>query len=320
MAEPLRFIGIDVSKAFLDVASRPDGQQYRLPNTEAGIAILLERLTPLPPTLILLEATGGYERAAAVALTNAKLAVRIIDPNRVRQFARTIGQHSKTDRLDARVLAHFAEAIRPEARVLPDQETFRLQALLERRRQLVTMRVAEQNRLKQHPSPTIQAGLKAHIAYLAEQVEQVDGELCEVVQAKEKWKLRDEVLRSIPGVGPCTSHILLGRLPELGSLSGKQVASLSGLAPRARDSGTVRGARTIFGGRGDVRTALYIASISAIRCNPALRAFYQRLRAKNKKAKVALTAVSRKLLTMANAMIRDMKPWSPDLATGLDEN
>ena len=315
MSQPLRFVGIDVSKAHLDVALRPDGQEFRLANSEAGITTLVERLGPSAPALILLEATGGYERPAAVALTAAGLAVRIIDPNRVRQFARTIGQHSKTDRLDARVLAHFAEAIRPEARALPDIETVALRALLDRRQQLIGMRVAEQNRLKQRPASAIQAGLRAHIAYLSERIDQVDAQVCEAVQAHAEWKLRDEVLRSIPGIGPQTAHTLLGRLPELGRLGGKQIAALAGLAPRARDSGTVRGARTIFGGRGDVRTALYMASLSAIRYNPALRAFYQRLRANQKKAKVALTAVSRKLLTLANAMIRDMKPWSPEMAS-----
>jgi transposase len=312
-----RFVGIDVSKAHLDVASRPDGQEFRLPNTPEGIASLVERLKAQPPALILLEATGGLERAAAIALTEAKLPVRIVEPGRVRHFARSIGQHSKTDTLDARVLAHYGEAVRPEARDLPDEETRDLQALLDRRRQLVAMRVSEQNRLKQGPAAAVQADLKAHIAYLSDQIEAMDSSIGEKIEAKEDWKLRDEILRSVPGIGPQTSRALLGLLPELGQLSGKQVSALAGLAPRARDSGTVKGARTIFGGRAEVRTALYMASVSAMRFNPDLRAFYKRLRQAGKAAKVALVAVARKLLTVANAMIRDMKPWEPKM-TGVE--
>jgi transposase len=307
------FVGIDVSKAHLDVASRPDGQEFRTPNTPEGIASLVERLKILSPTLTLLEATGGLERAAAVALAEAKLPIRVVEPGRVRHFARSIGQHSKTDALDARVLAHYAEAVRPEARDLPDQETRALQALLDRRRQLVTMRVSEENRLKQGPTAAVQADLKAHILYLSGQIEAMDGSIGESIEAKEEWKLRDEVLRSIPGIGPQTSRTLLGRLPELGRLKGRQVSALAGLAPRARDSGTIKGARTIFGGRAEVRTALYMASVSAACHNPDLRAFYRRLRGAGKAAKVALIAVARKLLTIVNAMIRDMRPWTPKM-------
>jgi transposase len=318
MQTALRFVGIDVSKAHLDVASRPDGLEFRTPNTPEGIASLVQRLRPLGPALILLEATGGLERAAAVALAEAELPIRIVEPGRVRHFARSIGQHSKTDALDARVLAHYAEAVRPEARDLPDEQTRDLQALLDRRRQLVAMRVSEQNRLKQGPTAAVQADLRAHIAYLSDQVEAMDRSIGEAIEAKAEWKLRDEVLRSVPGIGPQTSRALLGLLPELGELTGKQVSALAGLAPRARDSGTVRGARTIFGGRAEVRTALYMASVSAMRFNPDLRAFYRRLRQAGKAAKVALTAVSRKLLTIANAMIRDMKPWTPKMTAVAD--
>jgi transposase len=305
------YIGIDVSKAHLDVATRPDGQEFRLPNTPLGIASLVDRLKALSPALILLEATGGQERAAAVALAEAKLPIRIVEPGRVRHFARSIGQHSKTDALDARILAHYAEAVRPEARDLPDEQTHNLQALLDRRRQLVHMRVSEQNRLKQEPTAAVRTNLKAHIAYLSDQIAAMDKSIGEQVEAKADWKLRDEVLRSIPGVGPQTSRTLLGLLPELGQLKGKQISALAGLAPRARDSGTVRGTRTIFGGRADVRTALYMASVSATSHNPDLKTFYKRLRQSGKAAKVALVAVARKLLTIANAMIRDMKPWTP---------
>jgi transposase len=313
MDTPARFIGIDVSKAHLDVASRPDGLGFQVPNTPRGIDDLVARLKDRPPALVLLEATGGLEWAAAVALAEAKIPVRIVEPGRVRHFARSIGQHSKTDALDARTLAHYAEAVRPEARDLPDQETRDLQALLDRRRQLVTMRVSERNRLLQGPTEKVQADLEAHIAYLSDQIKAMDRSIGEKVEAKEDWKLRDEVLRSVPGIGPQTSRTLLGLLPELGALTGKQIAALAGLAPRARDSGTVRGARTIFGGRAEVRTALYMASVSAARYNPELKAFYRRLRGAGKAAKVALVAVSRKLLTIANAMIRDMKPWTPKM-------
>ena len=315
MDTPARFVGIDVSKAHLDVASRPDGQEFRLPNTPGGIASLVERLKSSPPALILLEATGGLERPAAVALSEAELPVRVVEPGRVRHFARSIGQHSKTDAIDARVLAHYAEAVRPEARDLPDEETRSLQALLDRRRQLVAMRASERDRLKQGPTAAVRADLEAHIAYLSDQVEAMDLAIGGLIEVKAEWKLRDEVLRSIPGVGPQTARALLGLLPELGELTGKQVSALAGLAPRARDSGTVRGARTIFGGRAEVRTALDMASVTALRFNPDLRAFYLRLRGAGKAAKVALTAVARKLLTVANAMIRDMKPWTPKKAT-----
>lgn len=205
--------------------------------------------------------------------------------------------------------------MRPEARDLPDEETRDLQALLDRRRQLVQMRVSERNRLKQEPTAAVQTNLKAHIAFLSDQIEAMDGSIEGLVQAKEDWKLRDEVLQSLPGIGPQTSRTLLGLLPELGRLTGKKVSALARLAPRARDSGTVKGARAIFGGRADVRTALDMASISAMRFNPELRAFYKRLRQAGKAAKVALVAVSRKLLTIANAMIRDLKPWTPRRTT-----
>jgi transposase len=308
-----RYVGIDVSKAYLDVASRPDGQEFRLPNTAEGIKSLVERLKQSPPTLVVLEATGGLERPAAVALADAQVPVRIVDPARVRNFARSIGQRAKTDRLDARLLAHYAEAAKPEARDLPDQETRDLQALLDRRRQLVGMRVSEENRLKQTAAVAVQANLKAHIAYLQDQIEQVDVSVGQAIEAKEEWKLRDEVLRSVPGIGPQTSRTLLGSLPELGSLSGKKIAALAGVAPYPEDSGDTSKPRRISGGRSDVRTSLYMASLTAMRFNPELRAFYRRLRQAGKAAKVAITAVSRKLLTIVNAMIRDMKHWEPKM-------
>jgi transposase len=310
-----RFVGIDVSKAFLDVAARPDGQEFRLPNTPEGIATLVERLKAVPPALIVMEATGGLERAAAVALAEAKFPIRVVEPSRVRHFALSLGQFSKTDTLDARVLAHFAESIRPEARALPDEATRQLQALLDRRRQLVEIRVAEQNRLRQGPTAAVRTNLEAHIAYLKGQIALLDTAVSETIAADETMKLRDAVLRTAPGIGRQTSAMMLGSLPELGTLKGKQVSALAGLAPRARDSGKLKGVRTIFGGRGELRRALYMAAISAMRFNPELRAFYTRLRTAGKAAKLAIIAVARKLLTIANAMVRDMKPWSPKKAT-----
>ena len=307
------FVGIDVSKDHLDVAFRPVGAACRFPNTADGVAALVTRLRELAPELIVLESTGGLERRAAVALAEAGFAVRIIDPPRARHFARSLGQHSKTDAIDAAVLAHFAEAVRPEARLLPDAETHELQALLDRRAQLVGMRTAERNRLHQGSSAAlVRRSLAKHVKYLEAQIAEVERDIESRIKAHPDWGPRDAVLRSIPGVGDQTSRALLGRLPELGRLTGKQIAALAGLAPRAHDSGTMRGERSIYGGRKEVRTSLYMAALSASRYNPPLQAMYRRLRASGKKTKVALTAVARKLLTIANAMIRDMKPWSPD--------
>lgn len=310
------FFGIDVSKAHLDVASRPDGREFRLPNTPEGIAELVARLAAPAPALVVLEATGGLERPAAAALAAAGVPVRVVEPARVRHFARSLGQHSKTDALDARVIARFAEAVRPEARALPDDRTHELRALLERRRQLVEARVAEESRLRSGPTQAVRVSLEAHIAYLKGRVEALDEAIAAAIAADPDWGPKDVVLRSIPCIGPQTSAMLLGALPELGALDGKKIGALAGLAPRARDSGTVTGARTIFGGRHELRRSLYMAAVSAIRFNPVLRAFYARLRAAGKAAKVALIAVARKLLTIANAIVRDMAPWNPKMAVG----
>lgn len=314
MAETPQFVGIDVSKGHLDVAFRPRGEPRRLANSEAGIAALVGELAAAPPALIVLESTGGYERPLAVALAAAGLPTRVIDPPRARAFARSLGEHAKTDAIDARVLARFAEAVRPEARALPDEATRQLQALLERRGQLVAMRTAERNRLQQAPPPSVRRDLEAHIRYLDARVAELDEEAAERVRAHPDWGPRDALLRSIPGVGEQTARALLAGLPELGRLTGKRIAALAGLAPRANDSGATTGPRSISGGRAAVRTALYMAALSAARHNPPLRAMYARLRGAGKRSKVALTAVARKLLTIANAMIRDMRRWTPDPA------
>lgn len=314
MSTAPRFLGVDVSKDQLDVASRPDGALSRHPNTPAGIADLVDRLRADPPELIVLEATAGLERPLAVALGEAGLPARVVQPGRVRHFALAVGQLSKTDALDARVLAHYAEAVHPEARALPDEKTRALQALLDRRRQLVAIRSAERDRLRQAPTAAVRGTIEALIAHLEAAIDRLDGEAAAALEADADWRLRNELLRSVPGVGPQTSRTLLGSLPELGSLSRRQVAALAGLAPRARDSGAIRGARSIFGGRAEVRSTLYMAALSAARYNPELRAFYRRLRAAGKVAKVALVAVARKLLTILNAIARDGKPWEPKMA------
>lgn len=308
------FVGIDVSKARLDVACRPDGSAFSEANTPQGAAALVARLRGLGPALVVLEATGGLEAPAASALAAAGLAVAVVNPRQVRDFARATGRLAKTDRIDAAVLAHFADAVRPPVRPLPDDQARQLEALIVRRRQLVEMRAAEQNRLGAATAEAVRKGLEAHIAYLSVQVGEVDGELARAIEATEAWKAKDDLLRGVPGVGPVVSRTLLASLPELGSLTNKEVTALVGLAPVARDSGTPRGRRAIAGGRGPVRAVLYMAALTARRYNPALRAFYGRLTAAGKAAKVALTAVMRKLLTMLNAMVRKNRPWDPSLA------
>lgn len=303
------FIGVDISKQYLDVAIRPTGESFRVANASDGIAELIQRIRLLTPTLVVLEATGGFERALAIALAEAKIPLRIIDPARARHFARSIGQHSKTDAIDARVLAHFAEAVQPEARALPESTTLELQALVDRRTQLIGMRTAELNRLNQ-ATGTVKPGVLSHIQWLKKQIDEIDESIDNHIKADPNWGPRDEVLRTIPGVGERTARVLIAQLPELGRLSRKQIAALAGLAPRARDSGSVKGTRTIFGGRRSVRTALYMASLASVRFNPVLKAFFKRLRQAGKASKVALVAVARKLLTIANAMVRTMEPWS----------
>lgn len=308
------YFGIDVSKDHLDVASHPDGAAFRLRNTPEGIATLVEHIQPTDPVVVILEATGGYERAAALALAAAKIPVRIIEPSRARHFARSIGQHTKTDAIDARVLARFAEGAKVQPRALPDEKTLEIQALLDRRAQLIQMQTAERNRLRLAPAK-LRRGIESHIRYLGGEIDQLDESIHEQIKSDPQWEARADLLTSIPGVGETTARALIGHLPELGTLTGKQIAALAGLAPRARDSGKLKGTRTIFGGRRVVRTALYMASISASRYNAPLKAFYARLRASGKPAKVALTAVARKLLTIANAILRTKTPWTPTMAS-----
>jgi transposase len=308
-------VGIDVSKAHLDSAIRPGPKAAaRDRNDPAGIAALVSRLKPLAPTLVVVEATGGLELPLVAALQVAKIPIAAINPRQARDFAKASGQLAKTDRIDAEVLAHFAEAIRPEARPLPSDEVRALDALLSRRQQLLEMRLMESNRLGACSDPTVRAGLERHIAWLESEAAEADTRLAEAVKASPAWKEKDELLRSIPGLGPVSSLTLLAALPELGTLDGGKISALVGLAPFADDSGTRRGGRHVRGGRAAVRRVLYLAALSAARHNPALKAFRDRPSARGKKPKVILTAVARKLLVIANAVVRSGLPWSPELA------
>jgi len=304
------FVGIDVAKAHLDIALRPTGTRLTVTNDDAGIADLVAQLQEVSPTLIVLEATGGLQRLVVAALTAAGLPVVVVNPRQVRDFAKATGQLAKTDALDARALAHFAEAIRPEPRPVADADTEDLRALLARRRQLVAMRTAEQNRLGSAPR-RLYADIEAHIAWLNDRLRTLDNDLDTALQASPVWRAREDLLRSVPGIGPVCARTLVLDLPELGTLSRQHLAALVGLAPFHRDSGTLRGTRTIWGGRAQVRTALYRSTLVAVRYNPVLKAFYQRLRAAGKLAKVALTACMRKLLTILNAMVKHQTPWQP---------
>ena len=308
------FVGIDVSKAYLDTATRPGSELDRAPNDPAGITALVARLMPLAPALVVVEATGGLELPLVAALRVAGIPVAAINPRQARDFAKATGRLAKTDRIDAEALAHFAEAIRPEARPLPSAEVRALDALLSRRQQLLAMRLMESNRLGSCADPAVRAGLERHIAWLGAEAAEADRLLAEAVKASPTWKERDELLRSIPGLGPVTSLTLLAALPELGSLGGGKLSALVGLAPFADDSGTRRGGRHVRGGRAVVRRVLYLAALSAVRYNPAMKAFKERLAARGKKAKVILTAVARKLLVIANAVVRTGRRWEPEMA------
>jgi transposase len=305
------FVGIDVSKAQLDIVVRPEGR-FAFVNDERGLAELVKKLRAVMPTLIVLEATGGMELPLTSALAVAGLPVVVVNPRQVRDFAKATGQLAKTDAIDAQVLARFAEAIRPEPRPLPDEQTQALAALVTRRQQLIDMLIAEKNRLAS-ARPAIRKNLRAHIAWLERALQQADTDLAEAIRQSPVWREKDELLRSVPGIGPVLTSTLLANLPELGSLTQKQVAALVGVAPLNRDSGTLRGRRTVWGGRARVRTALYMAAIVATRFNPVIRAFYQRLCASGQAKKVALVACMRKLLTIVNAMLKHRTPWNPTL-------
>jgi transposase len=304
------FVGIDVGKDHLDVHLRPTAEAFRVPNTDAGIAALVARLTPLAPAKVVAEATGGYEAPLAAALALAALPLALVNPRQVRRFAQATGRLAKTDALDAGVLAHFAQAVDPPVRPLPDADTQRLQQLVARRRQLIDMRTMEANRQDTAP-PAVLKDIRDHLSWLDRRIGRADDALAAAIAASPVWRATDDLLRGVPGVGPATARTLIAELPELGTLSAKRIAALVGVAPVAHDSGRQRGVRHIAGGRGGVRALLYMACLSAVRFNPVLRAFYRRLRSAGKAGKVALVATMRKLLVILNAMIRDRRPWEP---------
>jgi transposase len=307
------FVGIDVSKDQLDVALRPSAERWAVANDDAGIATLVDRLGALTPALIVLEATGGLELPLTGALAAAGLPVVVVNPRQVRDFAKATGRLAKTDALDATVLAQFAEAVRPTLRPLPDAATQALGALLARRRQLLEMRTAEKNRLGSAARP-LRREIQAHVTWLTRRLARLDEALARTIRESPVWREQDDVLQSTPGVGPGCARTLLAGLPELGTLNRKQMAALVGVAPLNRDSGTLRGRRTVWGGRAHVRAALYMSALAATRSNPVIRAFYQRLCAAGKPKKVALTACMHKLLTILNSMVKHRTPWRNNFA------
>ena len=304
------FVGIDVSKDHLHVAVRPTGEAWQVSYDSQGISDLVGRLRELVPQLVVLEATGGMELAVAGELAAANLPVVVANPRHVRDFARASGKLAKTDSLDAQVLAHFAEALQPEPRALPDADTQELGALVARRRQMVEMITAEKNRIRT-ATRRIRPKVQQHIRWLEENLEDLDQDLGDFIRSSPMWKDKEQLLRSTPGVGPVLSMTLLSDLPELGNLNRGEIAALVGVAPFNRDSGNLRGKRKVWGGRSQVRAALYMAALVATRYNPVLRAFYQRLCAAGKPKKVAITACMRKLLTILNVMVRDNCHWNP---------
>lgn len=316
MSEKLQesFVGIDVSKNTLDLRIEPVGESLRVAYDDAGISEICQRLSEVSPTLIVMEATGGLETRLASELAAQGLPVAVINPRQARDFAKATGQLAKTDLVDAGVLAAFAQAIRPAVRPLKDADTRELGDLVTRRRQLVDMRVQETLRVGAANSKALQKNLKSHIAWLDKQIAKLDDDLTQRLRNSDVWKAKEDLLRSIPGVGAVTSLTMLAKCPELGQLNRREIAKLTGVAPLANDSGKHRGKRFIWGGRADVRAVLYMATISAIRCNPAIKAFAERLKQTGKPPKVVIVACMRKLLTIMNAMIKSNTPWTPKIA------
>lgn len=302
------FVGMDVSKKSIDILVRPSGEFLSLPNTKDGIAEICQRMQVIGPALIVMEATGGYERPLAAALHDAGLPVRVVNPRQVRDFARATGKLAKTDRIDAAVIALFAETLQPEVREIPGEEERDLDALVTRRSQLKDMLTAEQNRLRT-AAAKLRPSIHAHILWLQQQIEEVEAETDRMISEDEAWRAKQELLTSTPSVGPTTANTLIAKLPELGTVSAREIAALVGVAPFAWDSGQFKGQRRISGGRADVRSALYMAAFSGIRFNPVLRAHYEQLRARGKPYKVAIVACMRKLITILNSMMKAKLHW-----------
>lgn len=304
------FVGLDIGKDSIDVGVRPGAERYRVEQTEAGRAELVGRLVALTPTLVVVEATGGYETAIVTAVAVAQIPIVVVNPRQVRDFAKAIGRLAKTDAIDADVLALFADRVRPDVRPLPDEAHQELVAVVTRRRQLLDMLTAERNRVAT-ARRSVRASLQQHIRWLERRIQQSDADLTTTIQQSPVWRAQENLLRSVPGIGPINSRQMIALLPELGHLSRRQIASLVGIAPLNNDSGHQRGRRQVWGGRASVRAPLYMATVVATRCNPVIRAFYQRLRAAGKPPRVALIAAMRKLLTILNAMVRDQQSWQP---------
>lgn len=302
------FIGIDVSKETLDVAIAPDGEVWSVPNDEKGIRDLKARFVSIRPTLIVLEASGGFEAAVVSTLAAAGLPVVVANPRQVRDFAKALGKLAKTDSIDAKVLAEFAQRVRPEPRPLKDSELQELSALVTRRQQLVAMLTAEKNRLKTAPK-VLRKDIEQTIRFIEKKIKNIEGKIAKNIRNNPVWRENDDLLKSVPGVGPVLSQTAIGQLPELGKVNEKSASALTGLAPFNRDSGKFRGQRSVWGGRSSVRKALYMSTLSAIRCNPVIKAFYERLIAKGKPFKVAITACMRKLLGILNAILKTRRPW-----------
>jgi transposase len=302
-------VGIDVSKDRLDVAVRPSGEAFAVERNAAGLEQLTARLKALAPYVVALEATGGFETVAAAALAGAELPVVVVNPAQIRAFAKAIGQRAKTDPIDAAVIAHFAEATNPEPRPLPDEATRLLADLVARRRQIIEMIGAERQREKRVRVPRMRKSITRLIRALEKELTSVDSDIDDAVRGSPAWRAKEDLLASVPGVGPTIARTLIAELPELGRLSRKEIAALAGLAPFTRQSGQWRGKSFIGGGRSAVRTVLFMGAMVAKQHNPLLKAFFDRLVAAGKPKMVALIAVARKLLTFLNAILRDQKPW-----------
>lgn len=303
-------VGVDVSKRTLDMEVRPTGEVCAVANDAQGIAELRERLLELRPHLIVLEATGGYERELSIALALAGLAVAVVNPRQVRDFAKAVGKLAKTDRVDAGVIALFGERVRPEPRGVPEEEARELDALVTRRQQLTEMITAEKNRLSLAPG-SMKPDIREHVQFMRQRLSDIEMELRRMVESSPIWRAREDLLTSAPGIGEKTAHALIAQLPELGRLTSKQISALVGVAPFARDSGRYRGQRRIWGGRASVRSALYMATFAALHCNPIIRAHYHQLCNRGKEFKVAMVACMRKFLVILNTMVRFNTHWCP---------
>jgi transposase len=308
------FVGIDVSQEFLDVGVRPSGERFRVGYDNAGLDELVGRLKALRPTRIVLEATGKLEAPLVASLQMAGLTPVVVNPRQVRDFAKATGELAKTDGIDAGVLAHFAEAIRPQVRPLPDEQAQALAELVNRRRQVQDMRVAEQNRLRRTSSVEVRGRIERHVVYLERELDDIDDELQRQVAKTPAWQADVGLYCTVPGIGRTLATSVVAHLPEIGRLSGRQISKLVGIAPLADDSGKRHGKRRIWGGRASVRRSLYLATLVAVRFNPPMRDVYERLVASGKPKKVAIVACMRKLLVVLNAMKRDGTPWEPSLA------